>query len=277
MPAYLGTLDAFGPVACPSSESRQIGRESTEVLVPAGSRVVFEAQRSFRSWSVSAGAMTPGEVATWELFAHRVGMAPPFYWISAWAASHNLLPPRDSLVAPDTLAGPGVFSTAPITLDTGETVRQSVAVSSDDATIGLGYDQRRFRYRQIPVVEGTPITASVWVASNGAARIVVYWRDIAGGEVEGRPYAQVSPGLGRVSRVSVTATPPVGAVSCELRVSNARVITRPAVTYTAEARPWTIGDGCYSAYVTDTTLSPLYITRGASYASSGFVVTELEV
>lgn len=274
MSAYLGKLGSLERVACPSAEPRDITRESTARMLPSGATVVFEKPAVTRQWQVS-GKLSPQEAATWEAYAYRVHSMPPFIWFSTAAAHHNILPPRDSLLAPGTTLGAGIYSTAAVALETGEQVRGSFTTTVDNAVFGVSLDPSGTGYRPIPVAPGVPVTGSGYVTSNGTARLQLHFLDAAGKFV-GSSETTASPGMKEARRIARQGVlPPANAVSVQLRFVNCRSLTRPAITYTETVTPWAIGDGCYSAYVQAHQNSPLRVGQVGA-AESSFSVIELD-
>lgn len=275
--AWIGKYGALERVWFAKGETRRVVRNNAVRDLPYGGRMVFEAQRAIREWDVEGDLLFPGEQAIWERYAYRTVM-PPFVWISAWAAATNLMMPQDSLLTPGSVTSAGIPSSAPVVLDDGTTAYGSVTTVADNAVVGVGYQPSLGRYRAIPIARDVPVTASAWVGSGGTAYMDVWWDDAAGNEVKGtRVRASAKPGVAVRRIVAEGMEPPTGAVSMHLVFVNARVIAQPSVTLTPEVRPWGIGDGCYSAYVVDHSMSPRLWTQKGFASGASFKVIELEV
>lgn len=201
-----------------------------------------------RSWSISAGFLSGRELAALEGFAEGEWGAGPWHWVSISAQHGNLLTPTESLCLAAT-TGP-VSESGPMQCADGTWAGRSFT----GAYSGTGWATV---WTDIPVVPGRPVTFTADVTGDGnlAPQIALgFWS--AGGSALTSAISPAGEASTGVVRTSVTATPPPGAASARVGIrSSVKRLTRPQVTWTSTAMPWSTGKGCRKAI-------PLGLTSG---------------
>lgn len=240
MSAFLGTLGRLIPIySNPSMDVTGIPERffqtTLEGRVKAQVRPVGR-----RLWSLSAAYASPGELAALMDFATGVWGNGPFVWVSPTAPAINLLTPGIASCGPEASQNAAITVGGPVLLPDGTWVGRSL-VNSNTAI------QMWFGPATIPVVVGSPVTASAYVLGAGA-QVTLQFFDMAGAvlSTHDSPAAGVA---GTLTRLSVTATPPVGSASCRIIARLTAQAVRPAITWTSQVMEWGPGEGCDKAIV----------------------------
>lgn len=281
MSGYIGTIGQLIPVGCPNEEASTTEvRQATREL-PSGSLVAFESPKARRVWDISTAAMSPAELVGWQMIARRVPVKPPYFWLSTYATTTNVLPPDASLCATDSISWSGTSTSAPLALPDGTVAYSSAVVLTPDASFGLPYNRSKNSYDRVPVVPGVKVTASAYCASSFEAPVTQRFMTVqfftAAGTLLRADRADIPAGA-TVTRVAVEGVlPPAGAAYCTLFFQNASQVANPAVSFTEKVQPWGIGDGCVSATVSGFSQSLLSAHSGRTLLSPSIKVIELEV
>lgn len=268
---FLGPRGAMVPVKCPSGLRPLVSRESTERVTLGGVRRVHRAPRTIRSWDVSIDVSNVAGLAG--LAALLEASAPPWLWVDPWSQVTNLMTGPVSMLAAETLPA-GVSPGGPIPLDDG-TSSLSSAINGSTANFTLG------RASGVPVLPGTPVTASAFVRSTGTTPrfISLWWLNIAGTVTAGPAAAFPDDPVSPLRRVSVTATPPVGAVAAQIRFAGVAQVANPAITWTTGPVDWFPGQGVNGVEVSGLDMGVIMAVADPSsaqrYASASFTVTEV--
>lgn len=267
---YFGELGRLVPLRCASTERVQAVARYVDRVTVEGRRRVQVVPASPRTWDVSWVVARPGEVAALAAFTSGAWGAGPWHWVSIQAQQENLLTPAEA-----DLTGVAYNDRwslgGPMRRENGDWSGQSLVVSVQSGS--------HIVMDGIPVLPGRAVTYGADVQASDpsiAPRLVVQWRDAAGGfiaqeNVDGR----VS---GAVQRVSVTRTPPTLAASARLLLGQTvSRYTAPQVTWTPHEVPYAPGHGCRSAVIDGMTRDLLYAAdaRRGSYSSIGFTVMEV--
>lgn len=263
---YLGTYGRLIEVKCPTQlqESRSGGFAFSTTLegkvkaqaLPGGRRV----------WDVELGQLTtPQDLQVLEQFSHGMWGAGPFVFVPADAPVTNLLTPAAASCDPVA----GMRSTdhpdGPLLTPDGWAAR---SIRSTDTSQVLWFGEE-----YTPVLPGRTVTASAYVLGDNA-RVRIYWYDASGSQLS-TSTSSVSATASGVVRSWVTATPPVGAVSCRVRGVSTAQGAWPAITWTDHLMPRSSGQGCLRAVVHSTGKEVVRATGAQQFYSAGFVVTEV--
>lgn len=239
MSAYLGKLGQLIPIysnpsmgvsgiPARSFQTTLEGRVKAQVK-PVGRRV----------WELSAAYASPGELAALMGFVNGEWGNGPFVWVPPTAPAINLLAPGVASCGADAVMVPAVTVVGPL-LCGDDWAGRSLANSAPASPMPFGP-------ATIPIIPGKPVTGSAWVVGVGA-KVRLDWKNAAGGTISS--VASTGSGIaGTATRLSVTGTPPVGAVSCSLYGTATTQAARPAVTWTDHANEWGSGEGCAKAIV----------------------------
>jgi hypothetical protein len=90
------------------------------------------------------------------------------------------------------------------------------------------------------VVPGVPVTASVYVRGTGV--LGLSWRDWSGAVISESTAAYANASMARASRIN--RTPPAGAASVRFWATGVLQAAMPALSWTPDLAPWSIGRGC---------------------------------
>lgn len=265
MTVYLGTLGRMIPIySTPSAQieteerfnfKRTIeGRRKAEVI-PGGRR----------AWSLNAQFADPAESAILQEFANGSWGRGPFWFLSADAPHTNLLTPGASTCDP-----------ADVSMSSGATLLGSPPLLTPDgwASRSVWKDtvNGAFFGEAVPVLSGRRVTGSAYVAGSGGFVRLVFL-NASGGVVSQVDSAAATP---TVARRSVTALPPVGAVSARLTVTaSVTAAARPAITWTDSIQPYGDGQGCSKAVVHGVSRDQVLAVPGHTFSNLSFTVTEV--
>ena len=219
---------------------------SIQVSLGGVRRARVSRNRPPRSWSLSMPDAHADDVA--HVRSLMTATLPPYQLVTAEAQVSNVLTPERSTLTDSGLALGGWWPIAGQYEGGGTLARLNPSAAFGSvATVTIG------PCPVPPTWTGRQVTASVYVATARAegARVVILWRDSAGAPVSPQANGNFVSGMDGLRRSTVTATPPAGAVACELRVQWAEVIARPQVTWTDVPIPeWTVGNGADRVVIT---------------------------
>lgn len=265
---YLGTLGRMIGIKCPSSQNLEHQERYTFQTTLEGRRKAQVRPRGPRTWSLqTSDATTQGQAATLMQFAQGAWGPGPFWFISADARVTNMLTPEQANcdpIAGTSVADGGRFAGPMKTLE-GWAAR-SLGNANPSKLLYFGGEY-------IPVFENTPITASAHVLGAGASvRVYFYDANLA---IIGSATSTVIAQSGTPVRSWVTAIPPIGSASCRIFAINAVQACMPSITLTDRLLPWTDGQGCPKAVVSQVSRSQTIATERATYTNVSFQVTEV--
>lgn len=241
MPAYLGRPGAYVEFAHWREKQSVSGSRPTSTRTTlGGNRVAFRSARSHREWDLQATEIDQEEAVGIETLVLD-GLGPgPHRLIDPHAQVTNVITPERSLVGRSaSLEG---VSGSVVDSGTVQTPEGAVvpSVRSGGGAVTL--------FTRAPVIPGKPVTASVHT-SPGSTIVVkaagldgVFIRDL--GTIRGS-------GVGAVvrSHLSVESVPS-DSWFVYFQISGATRIAAPAVTWTNELLPWSVGQGCDSVVIT---------------------------
>lgn len=241
MPAYLGRPGAYVEFAHWREKQSVSGSRPTSTRTTlGGNRVAFRSARSHREWDLQATEIDQEEAVGIETLVLD-GLGPgPHRLIDPHAQVTNVITPERSLVgrsaALDGVIGSAVDS-SPVRLPGGAIVP---SLSSGGGSVTL--------MTRAPVMPGKSATASVHVSPGASVKIKVAGRD----GVFLRDLATVNAtGSDDISRVGYTYKVVASdAWYLFFEVTGATRIAAPAVTWTDEILPWSVGQGCDSVVIT---------------------------
>lgn len=265
---YLGTLDHMIGMDCPAEQSvSHAGRVSTVTTVEGRVKAMVVPE-SGRSWSlgVSAGARQ-SESATLQEFVTGAWGSGPFIFVPVDAPLTNLLSPREAACMEAGTARVG----GPVDLGGDGWAASSLFTGDVDAT-----PEVYANVAPVPVREDRPVTGSAWVQPGIAeqALLRLYWHGRDGAGVIGASSVTVPAGAG-LQRVTLTATPPAGAVGVRLVGYKVVLMARPQITWTPGPVSWAAGEGCPAAVVHDLSRSQSTAWPGTVLSSVQYQVTEV--
>jgi len=230
-----------------------------------GGRFASVAAGSRRAWKVDIPAMSPTEISNLSILLRA--MPAPYAWLSVWATRVNVLTPDMSL-----------FKTTYAGLTKGAIVECEGGIFTPSASSATG--ALAFLGAGIPVFPGMPVTGSFFARQSGASPVSVYvrFKDAAGVTFNSNAGSLAVIGTGPMQRITRSTIAPAGAVTAELLVQNASLVAAPALTYTATANEWGVGDGCLSSVVSGFEVTPTEIetdSPGDRLADVSFTVMEV--
>lgn len=285
MTAYIGPLGALVEFECPSSLAPTTSRAASSRASATGVIKEQQAPRTNRQWQVGIGLATPSQIAGLAALVEGEFGPGPFWFVDPWAAVTNLMTPRASTLQEGywaTVSGTWTPGGSYVTDDTGQRVGSTLACP-------VGGSLRMPTYPQpngatptdfVPVIPGRPVTCSVWMTGVDAD-IRVIFRDAYGdivSRVDSAPQTIVG---GRLRRVHVSTTAPIGAAGVEFRPRNARQVARPAVTWTSAPVDWHVGQGAPRTTVTgldqDVIMAIADPSDSRRYTGASFTVREVGV
>lgn len=235
---YIGTLAHMVPVGWHSSFNES---DSDEVYIFQRAPQRKWAFRAYsgtkREWTVGVSARNE-DLAVLRGFLRGAYGPGPFWYVSDVAAFTNVLTPAQS-----DLEGMASTSTQAVGGFAPKAVTGPAAV-----TLASG----------VPVIPGKYVTVSVDVS--GSASLAVRFKTALGTSAPS-PSAVKSNGV-LMQRLTWTGVVPATARQIELSVSGHTVATRPQVTWTPYAVPWSDGSGCASAVVAEAPRSMKNHDRG---------------
>lgn len=198
----------------------------------------------------------------------------PFQFRPMQAASLNLLTPEAASLDPrGTDFNGGIASLGPVVAADGTVLHRQVTSPAASSTF-LG---RRTSGDWIltPLRAGRRVTASVY-ARGSQARLQVVWTDAAGAWVGTPSLSPVGAGSdGEYRRLTVSATPPAGAVAVRLAVAACTGAAHAAITETPDVKPWAPGEGVAQVSVTGYPSTDLaHVSGQGTFGSMSMEITE---
>ena len=262
---YFGELGRLVPLRCASAERVQASARYVPSVTVEGRRRVQVVPASPRAWDVSWGLARPGEAAALEAFANGAWGSGPWHWVSVQAHRGNLLTPAEADLVEWT-ARAALSAGGPVRDADGEWAARSLLFSQSSGWTSI--------FTGLPVVAGVPVTWSCDVTGS-SPRITMTFHDSAGAVVTELTGTGAGSGM---QRVSVTGTPPASAVAARVGVrAGVSRLTRPQVSWTAHAVPWSRGHGCRAAVVDGFTddLMLMADARVGAYTAHSFSIMEV--
>lgn len=263
---YLGSLGRMIGIKCPASQQAQSVEQFTFKDTVEGRVKAQRRPLGRRSWSLrTSDATTPGESAILQEFAAGAWGRGPFVFVSADAPHTNLLTPGASTCDPAEVAmgsGGSLLGSPPLLTPDGWAARSVWKNTVNGAFFG----------EAVPVLSGRRVTGSAYVSGAGGFVRLVFL-NASGAVVSQVDSAAATP---TVARRSVTALPPVGAVSARLTVTaSVTAAARPAITWTDTVQPYSDGQGCSKAVVHGVSRDQVLAVPGNTFSNLSFTVTEV--
>lgn len=270
----LGKLGHMVDVVCPSVESVGRAHPSSVFTAMGGftSRQVAQ-WRSPRGWSLAWDFENLSDLGTVQALVDAYGPG-PFQFRPVHAANLNLLTPEVAVLDPrGTDFNGGVASLGPVVAADGVVLHRQVTSPASSSTF-LG---RRTSGDWIltPLRAGRRVTASVY-ARGSQARLQVIWTDAAGAWVGAPSLSPVGAGSdGVYRRLTVSATPPAGAVAVRLAVASCTGAAQAALTETPDVKPWAPGEGVAQVSISQAASTDLIAAWGGrNLGSMSVTITE---
>lgn len=267
MSGYLGVPGAMVRVPSPAvSMDNDVRRDYRMTL--GGQRVVQHPIGRHRSWTVSVDAIPPDVLTHISSFAAGEFGLGPFWWADPWAQVTNLLTPAASMLRVGQVSGTSVE---------GAVTLGGNAYAGRHLMMNLSVTLPRVDGSEVPVPvrHGYPVTVSAWVS--GEVRLEIIFLNVDQDVVSTitGPYHSTE-GWERISLTS--ELPEEGAASVLMRVrGNSARATRPAITWTPEARPYHLGSGASQVVIDD--LSQTLVVAGSQprrqFAGASFTLQEV--
>lgn len=266
MSVYLGTIGRMVEIPYATSQSMAAeGRHTFETTLE-GRRKSQVRPIARRTWELSSSHFRPQEVALLEQFVTGAWGLGPFQFVPSEAPHTNLLPPTVSTCDPALITATGFIGPGgPAQLPDGSWAARSYLNTS--SSINMTFPAT------IPVMPGQLVTGSAWVRGAGMKVHISFW-DAAGNFITNA----TSSGTGvanAFTRLSATRTAPTNAVRVSVYTSGAGRAANPAVTWTAELRPWSDGLGCEKSVVSTSSREVVLAVPGRTYSNLSFTVTEV--
>lgn len=272
---YLGTLGRMVELKCPSQQQLDMGdRFSFEPTLEG--RIKGQAQPiQRRTWSISTSdATTPMQQAAILSFVHGEWGVGPFVFISTDALVTNLLTPSAAACQDFGPVTTNIQAGGPVEVSPGDWAGASVRSYApesvgDGQEIYMGLDY-------VPVLPGQVVTGSAWLRGVDARMRLYFYGE--GGGVPIGTQSSFYAGTSQWQRISVSAQPPAGAVSCRLVAWGVDQVTRPAITWTDSMFDWAAGEGCPKAVIHAASKNLVMASRdprGGRYANLSYTITEV--
>lgn len=269
---YLGTPGRMVGIKCPSSQSVEHEDRYTFEPTLEGKRKGQVRKIGRRTWNLGTSeATTPKDTALLSEFAGGAWGAGPFWFVSADAPSTNLLTPDAAMCrdwVPDSV---NIQPGGPVDLGADGWAPSSIR-SYAPTEVGGGQEIYLGSDR-LPVLPGVMVTGSAWV-KGASGRVRLYWYGPDGGAPIGTTTSELVATT-TMTRLHVSARPPVGAVSVRLVAWNVEQAARPAVSWTDTLQPWSDGQGCPKAVVHGVSRSLTLTGPIGTYSSQSYTVTEV--
>lgn len=236
--AYLGTLGRLVGFENATAVSISTSRPVSFSRTLEGRVKAQYGPTTRRSWNVEVRQAKPEQVAN--LLGLLEGGTPPFVWVEPYAQVTNLLGPGVSTCDAEAAYSSATSQGGPMLLGDGQSSVRSLLSSSLTTSSYVGNVRT-------PVLPGQPVTASMWVLGAGA-KVRLHWIAADGTQV-GMGTSAGTGSAATPTRLHVTATPPAGAVSCIISTLAATQAANPAITWTKDLAPWSLGRGCHKSVV----------------------------
>lgn len=269
MSSYIGQLGRLVKLKCPSSQGMTPAERYSFSQTLEGRVKAQVSPVSRRSWSVGISTATPADIGALTSFSSGEWGPGPFVWIAEGSTSVNMITPSGASCDPLLARAGNNTMAGPLQLPDGSWAGRSI-VNSDPSLI------MTFSQEYVPVIEGTPVTASAYVRGTDAG-VRVYFYNSAGTQI-GNSTSPMRATPAAAVRCWVTTTAPAGAVSCRMFGYLADQGTRPAITWTPDLREWGDGMGCEKAVVADSGIQLVLAidqpTNG-HYSDASFTIREV--
>lgn len=205
-----------------------------------------------RSWSVNLDACEPDEAAVLGALAAGANGRGPYLFVDDAAAVSNVLSPRASM--------PGSGNSFAYSTTTGTPSEAIIAGIGKVAAVTADGGARVDLAYKTPVVAEQPVTASAYMRGSGTGSIEVAFLDATGAALS-QPKTTFTTPTGW-TRMHVTGTPPVGAVSCQITVTSTSgfAVAAPAVSWTGKLTSYTAGQGAPAVMFTGMSTTVLAAT-----------------
>lgn len=265
---YFGNLGRLVPLRCASSERVASAARYMEQVTVEGRRKVQAIPASPRSWELSWGLASPAEVVALSGFVTGAWGPGPFHWVPVQAWKHNLLTPREAMLAErrdNDLWTEG----GPVVATDGTIAPRSLLSGRDTAWRSVFWD--------IPVIPGRPVTWSADISGDGdeIPGVTSVFAD-AEGEPIGAGATEHAPNVDGLQRVSQTRTPPDDAVSFRVGIPYmTKRLTRPQVTWTDGPVPFSPGHGCRAAVIDGHSEDLIAANTFGTWSTAQFTVMEV--
>lgn len=230
-PGSLVNLPGFvGEIGVDHDGDPSIGRSA------AGKKWAFVAgDRPSRVWRVSIPTLTPDEVGV--LQALQYEPLPEYLWLSVEAATTNALTPEASLGGP-VIERVGMWrrddgGLCPITM-----ANPGAATADAPAIAGAA-----------PVIGGSTVTGSCWMAGRLGPYVLLQWLDADGQPISSSWSQPVSKSLSSLHRAVITATAPANAIAVNVAPYRAEYFGQAALSWTEQPVEWGLGGLCLKGIV----------------------------
>lgn len=272
--AWLGNVGSLVELPFHDSRAESHERSSTQQVTLGGRRLVQLGPSTRRTWGVSLWKGSTTEMAARALaFAEGEHGRGPWWWVSDWASTTNVLTPDMSMMRSVPLSETTTTG-GPMRLPDGDVAGSSLLVQQGQRIFPMGED------RSVPVIPGRPVTVSAWVEGGTDTYILVSLFDSSGAIQRSIPRARLSSSWAETERLSVTVTAGANEHLARFYVGNNSGpirVARPAVTWTREVRDWGTGAGCAKAVITDVSVDPqrLISRPNTDHAGVSFKIVEV--
>lgn len=273
--AWLGNVGALVELPFHDSRSESHDRASSQQVTLGGRRLVQLGPSTRRTWDVSLWKGSSTDLVARALaFSEGEHGRGPWWWVSDWASTTNVLTPdmammRQVPVSAATTAG------GPMRLPGGDVAGSSLLLLPGQTLWPLGDNTR-----SVPVVPGRPVTVSAWVEGGTGTYILAQLLDSSGAVLRSVTKTRLSTAGSAPERLSVTLDAMEGEHLVRFMVRNTTGsirVSRPAVTWTRELRDWGVGAGCAQTVAIDFSVDPqmLRSVRGTDHAAVSFKIVEV--
>lgn len=265
------------PDVRPGVDTDGLSPEVQEKRDIVGRRVLLVKLEAARQWPVQAPNLYPDEASVVKMLA-RPGQTHRGWWLTPKAIVQNVLTPKGSTFEDwTTLSG--------ATLPAGGYVETVDGLAVHSVNPDYDGDEWRYQSRPVPISPyGGPVTVSMYGRAyiGKTAEVRVKWViDESGSEIPGGGSTSVAASTtvdsGTLPRLVLTLNPPGGAHGLMIQTRRFAVMANPAVTWTADAGPWSYGEGCDRAFIHDvrSSLQEAQGPGGLQRESLTFTVSEV--
>lgn len=260
MAEHLGPLGGLVRLPCASQiQTSRDPRYLVRTSVEGEARAQMLDRPRPRVWSISAEVEDPGAIDVVEAFALGLYGRGPWVYVPADAARLNVLTPSQSAL---TNMGAEFAHAGPVVIE-GHPFPVSLTASIPNSWRGLV---------DVPVVEGLPVTVSVWVQAASGAPIISAAFYI--GTMQQDPVSVTGVSGGRWQRLTWSGVAPAGASQIRLGVrSSVTSVAGPQVTWTPRPVPYAMGRGASSVIVESAGSTPVFLA--GPYSDGQWIVREV--
>ena len=231
-------------------------------------------RRAGRTWRIGLDMCTPDEIAgLHELLTDAPAL---LTMVTPDAQVRNALPPEasrfiGSAVFGDPLQAGGGYGIA----GGGRVHRHAINVSAQSG------GEAMVRAGVAPVLPGTTVTASAYVASRYGATVGIAWYGSSGSVLSFSAASTPAPAdVSRLHRVTATHTVPAAAIGAGVVIRSGEYMARAALTWTDHVTEWDVGGTALQCVLTDASDSVHYAvpnTPGLIRAGHSLTVVEVGV